>query len=127
MMPKAWKAPIEVKIVSAMLLGIALVWGLVWLIPVIGAGASTRTFLLPVTALVLGGLVVAGLALKMPSSRLAGFVVTVVFALLHAFILLGAELWFIKVASGLAFFAYGYSFVLLNSMPLKRHVLGVKA
>jgi hypothetical protein len=127
MIPKSWKAPAEVKIVSALLLGIALVWALVWLIPVIDAGSSVRTILLPVTALVLGSLVVAGLVLKMPSSRIAGFAVTVLFALLHAFILLGAELWFVKLVSGLAFVAYGYAFVLLNSMPLKRHVLGVKA
>lgn len=127
MIPKSWKAPVEAKIVSALLLGIALVWTLVQLVPVLDAGASGRIFLLPVTSLVLGALVVAGLVLKMPSSRIAGFVVTVLFALLHAFILIGAELWFNKLVSGLAFAAYGYAFVLLNSMPVKRYLLAVKA
>jgi hypothetical protein len=63
----------------------------------------------------------------MPSSRIAGMVVTGLFALLHAFLLLAAELWWNKLFSGLSFAGYGYSFVLLNSMPLRRHLLGAEA
>ena len=124
---KSWQAPIEVKITTCLLLGVGLAWGLIVLIPVLGANASTRTFLLPVCSLVLGGLVVAGLVLKMPSSRIAGFIVTALFALLHAIGLLSAELWWVKVFSGLAFAGYVYSLVLLNSMPLRRHLLGAAA
>jgi hypothetical protein len=124
---KSWQAPIEVKITTCLLLGVGLAWGLIVLIPVLGANASTRTFLLPVCSLVLGGLVVAGLVLKMPSSRIAGFIVTALFGLLHAIGLLSAELWWVKVFSGLAFAGYVYSLVLLNSMPLRRHLLGAAA
>jgi len=124
---KSWQAPIEVKIASGLLLGIALAWILIVLIPVLGADASGRTFILPVSSLVFGVLVVAGMALKMPSSRIAGFVVTVLFGLLHALGLLSAELWWVKVFSGLAFAGYIYTMVLLNSMPVRRHVLGVAA
>jgi hypothetical protein len=124
---KSWQAPIEVKITTCLLLGVGLAWGLIVLIPVLGANASARTFLLPVCSLVLGGLVVAGLVLKMPSSRIAGFIVTALFGLLHAIGLLSAELWWVKVFSGLAFAGYVYSLVLLNSMPLRRHLLGAAA
>jgi hypothetical protein len=124
---KSWQAPIEVKITTCLLLGVGLAWALIVLIPVLGANASTRTFLLPVCSLVLGGLVVAGLVLKMPSSRIAGFIVTALFGLLHAIGLLSAELWWVKVFSGLAFAGYVYSLVLLNSMPLRRHLLGAAA
>jgi hypothetical protein len=124
---KSWQAPIEVKITTCLLLGVGLAWALIVLIPVLGANASTRTFLLPVCSLVLGGLVVAGLLLKMPSSRIAGFIVTALFGLLHAIGLLSAELWWVKVFSGLAFAGYVYSLVLLNSMPLRRHLLGAAA
>jgi hypothetical protein len=124
---KSWQAAIEVKIVSGLLLGVALAWALIVLIPVLGAHASGRTFILPVSSLVFGVLVVAGLVLKMPSSRIAGIVVAVLFGLLHALGLLSAELWWVKVFSGFAFAGYSYSLVLLNSMPLRRHLLGVAA
>ncbi len=124
---KRWNAAIEVKVTTALLLGLPLAWALLDLIPVLSAGSSPRIFTLPAFGLILGGLVVTGLALKMPSSRIAGMVVTAVFALLHAFLLLAAELWWNKLFSGLSFAGYGYSFVLLNSMPLRRHLLGAEA
>jgi hypothetical protein len=124
---KTWQAPIEVKIAASLLLAVALAWVLVVLIPVLGAHASTRTFILPVISLVLGVLVVAGLALKMPSARIAGFIVTVLFGLLHALGLLSAELWWVKLFSGLAFAGYIYALVMLNSMPLRRYLLGAAA
>ncbi|MDT7727740.1 MAG: hypothetical protein QOI21_4316 [Actinomycetota bacterium] len=124
---KTWQAPAEVKVASGLLLGIALAWILVVLIPVLGAGASTRTFILPVISLVLGALVVAGLVLKMPSARIAGFGVTVLLGLLHALGLLSAELWWVKLFSGLAFAGYIYALVMLNSMPLRRYLLGAAA
>jgi hypothetical protein len=124
---KTWKVPAEVKIASGLLLGIAVAWILVVLIPVLDAGASNRTFILPVISLVLGGLVVAGLVLKMPSARIAGFGVTVLLGLLHALGLLSAELWWVKLFSGLAFAGYIYALVMLNSMPLRRYLLGAAA
>ena len=124
---KRWNAAIEVKVTAALLLGLPLAWALLDLIPVLSAGSSLRIFTLPAFGLVLGGLVVTGMALKMPSSRIAGLVVAGLFALLHAFLLLAAELWWNKLFSGLSFAGYGYSFVLLNSMPLRRHLLGAEA
>ena len=97
------------------------------LIPVLGAGSGLEIYRMPALALILGGVVTTGLVLKMGSSRIGGLVVVVVFALLHAFLLLGAALWWNKLFSGLSFAGYGYAFVLLNSMPLKRHILGVRA
>lgn len=124
---KRWNAVIEVKVTAALLLGLPLAWALLDLIPVLSAGSSLRIFTLPAFGLILGGLVVTGMTLKMPSSRIAGMVVTGLFALLHAFLLLAAELWWNKLFSGLSFAGYGYSFVLLNSMPLRRHLLGAEA
>lgn len=118
---------IEVKIVVALFLGIALAWTLLIAFEVIFVGARPLAFLVPVASLVLGGLVAGGVALRMPSSRIAGFVVAGLFGLLHAFFLLGAELWWVKVFSGLAFAGYMYAAVLLNSMPVRRFVLGEKA
>ncbi len=126
MIPNKWKAATEVKVVSALLIGLGLAWvglaGILMLAPY----SSARSFLLPVTALILGGLVVAGLVLKMPSARFAGFAVTFLFALLHALFLLAAELIWVKIFSGFVFAGYVYAAVLLNSMPVKRHLLGVK-
>lgn len=124
MIPNKWKAAVEVKVVSALLVGLGLAWvglaGLLMLAPY----SSARSFLLPVTAVILGGLVVAGLVLKMPSARFAGFAVAFLFALLHALFLLAAELIWVKIFSGIVFAGYVYTAVLLNSMPVKRHVLG---
>jgi hypothetical protein len=125
MIPKKWKAAVEVKVVSALLIGLGLAYvglaGLLMLAPY----SSARTFLLPVTSVILGGLVVAGLVLKMTSARFAGFGVSFLFALLHALSLLTAQLVWVKIFSGLLFAGYVYTAVLLNSMPVKRHVLGV--
>lgn len=124
MIPNKWKAAVEVKVVSALLIGLGLAWvglaGFLMLAPY----SSARSFLLPVTAVILGGLVVAGLVLKMPSARFAGFAVAFLFALLHALFLLAAELIWVKIFSGIVFAGYVYTAVLLNSMPVKRHVLG---
>ncbi|MFG1647237.1 hypothetical protein ACGFMK_43745 [Amycolatopsis sp. NPDC049252] len=124
---KSWQAPVEVKVVAGLLVGLPVAWALLDLIPVLSAGSSLNIYRVPALALILGGVVTTGLAVKRGSARIAGLIVTVVFALLHAFLLLGAELWFNKLFSGLSFAGYGYAFVLLNSMPLKRYLLGVDA
>ncbi len=112
---------------SGLLVGLPVAWALLDLIPVLDAGAGLAIYRMPALALVLGGVVTTGLALRMGSARIGGLVVTVVFALLHALLLLGAELWWVKLFSGLSFAGYGYAFVLLNSRPLKRHILGATA
>ncbi|GAB3143505.1 hypothetical protein [Amycolatopsis sp. NPDC004378] len=124
---KSWQAPVEVKVTAVLLVGLPVAWALLDLIPVLGAGAGLEIYRMPALALILGGVVTTGLVLKMGSARIGGLVVTVVFALLHAFLLLAAELWWNKLFSGLSFAGYGYAFVLLNSMPLKRHIVGVGA
>ena len=124
---KSWQAPAEVKVTAALLVGLPVAWALLDLIPVLGAGSSLAIYRMPALALILGGVVTTGLVLKLGSARIGGLVVSVVFALLHAFLLLGAALWWNKLFSGLSFAGYGYAFVLLNSMPLKRHILGVRA
>ncbi|EOD59273.1 hypothetical protein [Amycolatopsis vancoresmycina] len=124
---KSWHAPVEVKVVAGLLVGLPVAWALLDLIPVLSAGAGLAIYRMPALALILGGVVTTGLVLKHGSARIGGLVVSVVFALLHAFLLLGAELWFNKLFSGLSFAGYGYAFVLLNSMPLKRHLLGAEA
>ena len=121
---KSWQAPVEVKVTAVLLLGLPVAWALLDLIPVLGAGSGLEIYRLPAPALILGGVVPTGLVLKMGSARIGGLVVTVVFALLHAFLLLAAALWWNKLFSGLSFAGYGYAFVLLNSMPLKRHIVG---
>jgi hypothetical protein len=125
--PKSWASPAEVKITSYLLIGLPVAWALLDLIPVLSAGSSLNIYRMPALALILGGVVVTGLVVKMGSARIGGLVVTVVFALLHAFLLLGAELWWNKLFSGVSFAGYGYAFVLLNSMPLKRYLLGAEA
>jgi hypothetical protein len=124
---RSWQAATEVKVVAGLLIGLPVAWALLDLIPVLSAGAGLAIYRMPALALILGGVVTTGLVLKMGSARIGGLVVTVVFALLHAFLLLGAALWFNKLFSGLSFAGYGYAFVLLNSMPLKRHILGAEA
>ncbi|GHG13142.1 MULTISPECIES: hypothetical protein [Amycolatopsis] len=112
---------------AGLLVGLPVAWALLDLVPVLSAGAGLAIYRMPALALILGGVVTTGLVLKMGSARIGGLVVAVLFALLHAFLLLGAELWFNKLFSGLSFAGYGYAFVLLNSMPLKRHILGANA
>ena len=122
---RTWQAPAEVKVVAGLLVGLPVAWALLDLIPVLGAGSGLAIYRMPALALILGGVVTTGLVLKLGSVRIGGLVVAVVFALLHAFLLLGAALWWNKLFSGLSFAGYGYAFVLLNSMPLKRHIVGV--
>jgi hypothetical protein len=124
---KSWQAPVEVKVTAGLLVGLPVAWALLDLVPVLGAGAGLAIYRMPALALILGAVVTTGLVLKHGSARIGGLVVVVVFAVLHAFLLLGAELWFNKLFSGLSFAGYGYAFVLLNSMPLKRHILGAQA
>ena len=124
---KSWQAPVEVKVTAALLVGLPLAWALLDLVPVLGAGSGLEIFRIPALGLILGGVVTTGLVVKLGSARIGGLVITVVFALLHAFVLLGAALWWNKLFSGLSFLGYGYAFVLFNSMPLKRHILGVRA
>ncbi len=119
-----WKAATEVKVVCALMLGLGLAYVGMAVILMFAPYSSARTFLLPGTSVVLGGLVVAGLVLRMSSARFAGFVVSFLFALLHALSMLAAELFWVKIVSGLLFAGYIYAAVLLNSMPVKRHLLG---
>ncbi|AUI60543.1 hypothetical protein [Amycolatopsis sp. BJA-103] len=124
MIPNKWKAATEVKVVCALMLGLGLAYVGMAVILMFAPYSSARTFLLPGTSVVLGGLVVAGLVLRMSSARFAGFAVSFLFALLHALSMLAAELFWVKIVSGLLFAGYIYSAVLLNSMPVKRHLLG---
>ncbi|RSN52976.1 hypothetical protein DMH01_39995 [Amycolatopsis sp. WAC 04182] len=119
-----WKASTEVKVVCALLLGLPLAYIAMAVILMFAPYSTARTFLLPGTSLALGGLVVAGLVLKMSSARFAGFGVSFLFGLLHALSMLAAELFWVKIVSGLLFAGYIYTAVLLNSMPVKRHLLG---
>ncbi|WP_158888822.1 hypothetical protein [Amycolatopsis anabasis] len=124
---KFWQSPAEVKVVAGLLVGIGLVHTLLGVIIVSTSEASGRTVMLPITALVLGSLVAAGLALRMPSSRIAGFAVVVIFAILHVLVLMAGELLWLKLFSGLAAAGYVYTGVLLNSMPVRRFLLGERA
>lgn len=119
-----WKTAAEVKVVSALLLGLGLAYVAMAGILMFAPYSTARTFLLPGTSVVLGGLVVAGLVLKMSSARFAGFGVSFLFALLHALSMLAAELVWVKIFSGALFAGYIYTAVLLNSMPVKRHLSG---
>lgn len=124
---RRWQAPVEVKVAASLLVGIALVYVLLGLVIVLTSDGSPRTLALPLTSLVFGALVAAGLAARNGFARIAGFVVVVLFALVHVFTLMaGALLWF-KIFGGLAAAGYIYAGVLLNSMPLRRYVLGEKA
>lgn len=124
---RRWAAPAEVKIVCGVFTGVALAYILLATIIVTTSEASGRTLLMPVTSLILGGLVVAGLLLKMPAARFAGLGVAALLGLLHAFTLLAAEMWLMKIFSILAVVGYIYAGVLCNSMPLRRFLLGAKA
>ncbi|MFC3455842.1 hypothetical protein [Amycolatopsis speibonae] len=124
MIPNKWKASTEVKVVCAMLLGLGAAYVGMAAILMFAPYSTARTFLLPGTSVVLGGLVVAGLVLRMRSARFAGFGVSFLFALLHALSMLAAELFWVKIVSGILFAGYIYTAVLLNSMPVKRHLLG---
>ncbi len=115
---------IEVKLAMAMMVGLGLAYLALGIVIVTTSDASPRTLLLPVASVVLGGLVAGGLALRMPSSRFFGFAVAAVLGLLHAFLLLaGAVLWF-KLFSAVLAIGYIYSWVLLNSGPVRRYLLG---
>ncbi|GAA5159797.1 MULTISPECIES: hypothetical protein [Amycolatopsis] len=115
---------LEVKVTVGLLLGLGLAYLVLGIVIVTTSEASPRTLLLPVASVVLGGLVAGGLVLRMPSARFFGFAVTALLALLHAFLLLAsAVLWF-KVFSGLLAAGYVYAWVLLNSAPVRRHLLG---
>ncbi len=124
MIANKWKAATEVKVVCALMLGLGLAYVGMAVILMFAPYSSARTFLLPGTSVVLGGLVAAGLVLRMSSARFAGFAVSFLFALLHALSMLAAELFWVKIVSGLLFAGYIYAAVLLNSMPVKRHLLG---
>lgn len=118
---------LEVKLAMALLLGLGLAYLVLGVIIVATSEASPRTLILPVASVVLGGLVVGGLALRMPSSRFFGFGVAALCGLLHAFLLLaGAVLWF-KLFSAVLAVGYIYTWVLLNSGPVRRYLLGAAA
>lgn len=124
---RGWAAPAEVKIVCGLLTGVGLAYVLLATVIILTSDASGRTLMVPLTTLLFGVLVAAGVARGMPFARIAGFVVVVVFGILHAFFLAAAATIVIKVFSILAAAGYIYAGVLLNSMPLRRFVLGPKA
>lgn len=126
-MKRRWNVAVEVKVTAALFPGVALLYVLLGVIMVTTSGASPRSLLLPVLSLLLGGLVTGGLALRMPSSRFFGFGVGALLALLHVIVLLAAALWWVKIFSGLAAAGYVYAVVLLNSMPVRRYLLGEAA
>ncbi|RZQ60014.1 hypothetical protein [Amycolatopsis suaedae] len=124
---RRWDVMIEVKVVVALMLGVGLADVLVAAVLYTAPHASAAVFLVPATSLILGGLVAAGLVLRMRSSRFAGYGVAILFALIHAFLMLGAQLWWIKVICGLAAAAHIYAVVLLASGPVLRHVGSARA
>ncbi|SFQ35666.1 hypothetical protein SAMN05421810_106264 [Amycolatopsis arida] len=121
------RVPVEVKVVVALLVGVALVYLALAGVMVASTAADARTLLMPATGLLLGGLVAGGIMLRNAFARMAGFVVVVLFAVLHAFFLLAAALLWVKLFSLLAAAGYVYAGVLLNSRPLRRYVLGDRA
>lgn len=121
---RRWSAPAEVRASIGLLLGIPLVYlGLV-LVMVGYMDARAGTAAMPLTSLLFGALVTAGLLLRMPSARACGYVVVGVFALMHVFSLLSAQLWWVNVFSGLAGAGYIYAGILLSSGPLVRFLEG---
>ncbi|TVT07394.1 hypothetical protein FNH07_16380 [Amycolatopsis bartoniae] len=108
----------------ALMVGLGLAYTLLGVIIVTTSEASPRTLLLPIASVVLGGLVTAGLALRMPSARFFGFAVAALLALLHAFLLLASAVLLFKLFSGLLAAGYVYAWVLLNSGPMRRYLLG---
>ena len=120
-------APAEVKIVCALLVGLGVAYVLLAAVILLSSEASPRTLMVPLTTLLFGAIVAAGVARGMPFARLAGFAVVVIFGIVHAFFLAAAATILVKVFSVLAAAGYVYAGVLLNSMPLRRYILGAKA
>ena len=121
---RSWQAPTEVKVVCSLFVGVALAYLLLAVVMLTAPGASPRTILMPVTSLLFGVLVAAGIALRMAFARIAGYAVVVIFGVLHAFFLMGAELLWVKLFSAVAAAGYIYAGVLLSSGPVRRFVLG---
>lgn len=128
-----WTAPLEVKVITGLLVGIALVHILISLVLLSAPGSTVRVLFVPVTALVLGGIVAAGLAVpgRFPRfsqfSRYIGYAVIGIMALQHAFGMLAGTLWWLRIFFGLAAAGYIYAGVLLSSRPVLRHVGSAKA
>ncbi|HVV08725.1 hypothetical protein [Amycolatopsis sp.] len=120
----SWRVAVEVKVAIALLLGLGLAYLLVGIIIVTTSEASGRTLIMPVASVLLGGLVAGGLALRMPSSRFFGFGVAALLGLLHAFLLLGGSVLWLKLFSAVLAVGYIYTWVLLNSGPVRRYLLG---
>ena len=118
------QAAVEVKVTAGLLLGLGLAYLVLGIVIVATSEASPRTVILPIASVVLGGLVAGGLALRMPSSRFFGFGVAALFAILHAFLLLGSTVIWFKIFSGLLAAGYVYTIVLLNSGPMRRYLYG---
>ncbi|MBN6041696.1 hypothetical protein [Amycolatopsis sp. 195334CR] len=128
-----WTAPLEVKVITGLLVGIALVHILISLILLSAPGSTVRVLFVPVTALVLGAIVAGGLAVpgRFPRfsqfSRYIGYAVIAIMALQHAFGMLAGTLWWLRIFFGLAAAGYIYAGVLLSSRPVLRHVGSAKA
>ncbi|QFU87742.1 hypothetical protein [Amycolatopsis sp. YIM 10] len=128
-----WTAPLEVKVITGLLVGIAVVHILISLVLLSAPGSTIRVLFVPVTALVLGAVVAAGLAVpgRFPRfsqfSRYIGYAVIAIMALQHAFGMLAGTLWWLRIFFGLAAAGYIYAGVLLSSRPVLRHVGSAKA
>ncbi|WP_216208284.1 hypothetical protein [Amycolatopsis aidingensis] len=118
------QAPTEVKVTMALLVGVPVVYTLLVLFMMVSADATGRGLMIPLTSLLFGGIVAAGIGRGSPFFRIAGYVVVVVFAIVHVFALLVAAMLWVKLFSILAAGGYIYSGVLLNSLPMRRYVLG---
>ncbi|KAA9152913.1 hypothetical protein FPZ12_035980 [Amycolatopsis acidicola] len=120
----SWRVAVEVKLAIALLVGLGLAYLVLCVVIVTTSDASPRTLITPVASVLLGGLVAGGLALKMPSSRILGFVVAALLGLLHAFLLLAGSVLLLKLFSAVLAIGYIYTWVLLNSGPVRRYLLG---
>ncbi|GAB3496830.1 hypothetical protein [Amycolatopsis cihanbeyliensis] len=118
------QAPTEVKVTMALLVGIPVVYALLVLFMMVAVGATARGLMVPLTSLFFGGIVAAGIGRGHPFFRITGYVVVVLFAIAHVFALLVAAMLWVKLFSILAAAGYVYSGVLLNSLPMRRYVLG---
>ncbi|UJW36198.1 hypothetical protein L3Q67_21800 [Saccharothrix sp. AJ9571] len=127
------RAALEVKVITGLLLGIAVVHIVLSLVLLSAPGSTVRVLFVPVTSLILGAIVAGGLAApdRFPRyarfSRYIGYAVVGIMALQHAFGMLAGALWWLRIFFGLAAAGYIYAGVLLSSRPVLRHVGSAKA
>jgi hypothetical protein len=119
----SWKAPTEMKIVATLLVGIGVVFVLLGLL-MVTRGLEWSLLKVPIISLVAGGLAVAGLCTRKSAFRIAAIVVSTVFGVFYAFLLVGSMVVFVKLFAIPATVGYVYSVVLLNSAPVRRFMSG---